>query len=519
VSSGSDLLHEKAISNCLHLGAAAAVTDTPSRLTYEQLGQRAAGIALRLHECGVGPSIAVGLMLPKTPMAVAAALGILVCGGAYVPIDASWPPSRQAAVLNDCGIVVLITSEQLWRRLTDAIPDASARVTSVLCFEDMTDSLVWPRAELTQVLSVLEQPAPQDPAYILYTSGSTGRPKGVTVSHRSARTFVDWAVTTFRLCANDRLANNASLGFDLSVLDVFGALSTGAQVHLVDRSELLRPRQAVKDLARLGITVWYSVPSALTFLLEQNAITETPWPSLRAVLFAGEPFPLPQLRALMQALPLVDFYNLFGPTETNVCTFHHLRELPGADATAVPIGQSVSHLELMLLGEDGACVSGEGEGEILVRGPGVMSGYWRRPDLDSICFYRHDNQPPLDPPWYRTGDRAWRDAHNVLWFRGRRDGLVKIRGNRVELGEVSAALASLPGAKEAAVTTVADGAGVLALCAVVVPESDSRIDLLLVKLHCAARLPAYMVPTILELRTALPRTETGKLDLRELSRS
>jgi len=251
-------------------------------------------------------------------------------------------------------------------------------------------------------------------------------------------------------------------------------------------------------------------------LLEQRALAEVPWPSLRAALFAGEVFPMAQLRAVLEALPHAKFYNLFGPTETNVCSAYALPPILDESASAIPIGRPVPHIELELLSPDGQLLDGPGQGELIARGPGVMTGYWRRPELDTLSFVSLPDSTGATSRWYRTGDLARRDDEGLLWFLGRRDHQVKIRGFRVELGEVAAAVAKHPAIRESVVVPVKDAMGASRLHTVAVLHDSASLDLLALKVHCARHLPPYMVPSSLEVRSELPRTATGKIDLQRL---
>jgi amino acid adenylation domain-containing protein len=428
-----------------------AVTCGDREITYGELVDAARHVAADLVSRGVVPGDRVGLCWPKSIEAIVALLGILLAGGVYVPVDEKSPPARQRTILADCAVKGVIAP--------DAIGEGFV----------ITDLASGAEATLPPV-------DPDQAAYILYTSGSTGTPKGVVVSHRGAKRFVDWAIRTFDLVADDRLSSHAQLSFDLSVLDVFGALTVGASVHLLPSALLLRPARVTEWLIRQDITLWYSVPSALRLLAEHGELRA---PALRRVLFAGEVFPVPALRRVMQALPGARFFNLFGPTETNVCLYHELPGLPEGDA--IPIGRPCDHLEVELEDE-----------EICVAGPSVMLGYFGR-------------EPVARGVFYRTGDRARIDAEGRYWFLGRRDRQIKRHGYRVELGEIETALCRLAGVREAAVVVSPDERLVAHL-------AGTDLGVLAVKVHCGSLLPPYMVPDAVELHRDLPRTATGKID-------
>ena len=446
---------------------------------------------------------------PNKQEAVIAAYAVLRAGGTYVPIDEQSPPSRQLGVMADCGVAGVVGEKRAVAALSDTDPSFMRELGFVLGRELPAleaRCVAWDFGA-HQTSGELPRVDAERPAYILYTSGSTGRPKGVVVTHRGARAFVDWAVRSFGLGPRDRLTCHAQLGFDLTILDLFAAGAAGGEVTLITPEMMLRPGLLWQLLAEQAVTTWYSVPSALALLVDAVRPGTPPPPTLARVLFAGEVFPLPALRKAMQALPGARFFNLFGPTETNVCLWHALDGAPPADATAIPIGIPCDHLEVELISDHGAPCGAEEEGEIAVAGATVLAGYWGRPDLTARAFVGR---------WYRTGDRARRDVDGRYWFLGRRDRLVKRRGYRIELGEVEAALAKLAGVHESAVVALPDPESGCEIRAFVVPCPGAELDLFGVKYHCGSLLPRYMVPDSVEFLPLLPRTSTGKVDWQNL---
>ena len=503
----SSLIHDAFLACAAAQPHRTAVTQGNISLSYGALEQTSRSLAIQLSRRGVGPGDRVGIAMRKCPAAIAAILGVLRAGAAYVPLDEQSPPRRQRAVLADGTVRGVVVDATSYGRLA---PFDLEGVGFVLNVPDATTIAPAPAND--------DWRPPQNdsvhPAALLYTSGSTGTPKGVVMSHAAVASFVRWAVAEFGLDASDRLASVAQISFDLSILDIFGALSVGATVHLVPPHSLLRPTLVTEQLRQAGVTTWYSVPSTLTHLVEHGDLVERGLPLLRRVLFAGEVFPLPQLRRALRALPGADFFNLFGPTETNVCTWYRVpRPLP-ADATAIPIGQAVAHAEVHVLGPQGDPVPPGDAGELCVAGRGLMSGYWNQPGATDAAFW-----PPGTVPGagrlYRTGDWVRCGGDRNLWFLGRRDRQVKHRGYRVELAEVEAAVASVPGVLESAIVTRPDAHG-CGLHAILVPRGGKQLTVLDVKAHCAEVLPAYMVPASVEFRPSLPRTSTGKIDYQRL---
>jgi L-proline---[L-prolyl-carrier protein] ligase len=495
-------------------------------LSYAALETESNRLARLLRERGIRRGDRVGLWFPKAIESVIAMLGTLKAGAVYVPIDPHAPPRRAAYLLRDCGIRALVTTHDRHAalgttagadvRLALLVPDARGEAHRPA---DGGAARPWSDVAPMDGASPPCEAIETDLAYILYTSGSTGEPKGVMLTHRNALTFVDWCAATFAVGPDDRLANHAPLHFDLSVFDVYNALGAGASVSLVHEDIAVFPQRLAAMIEQQAISIWYSVPSALVYLMRRGDLGTRDLSALRLVLFAGEVFPMKYLRELVDLLPGAAFYNLYGPTETNVCTYHRVdpARLPTLDR--LPIGRACDNTEVFALDERGERVAPGATGELHVRGPSVTPGYWGDAAKTARALVPDRDAPHAGDRVYRTGDLVTQQPTGEYLFIGRRDNMVKSRGYRIELGEIEAALYAHPAVLEAATLAVADEEIGARIRAYAVVHAGADVSARALQAHCATLLPRYMLPESIQLRPALPRTSTGKIDRAALASS
>ncbi len=501
-----------------------AIVTREASITYGEIAEMSHRLAGAFVHRGLGHHDRIALWLPKGPAAYISIFAALEASATYVPLDATAPLDRVRYTLEDCTVSALVADATLLPDLLAAPLPESLRLVVAVAGEDAPpgapasaggpgpELLSWQEAINATPMLPRTPAIENDLAYILYTSGSTGRPKGVMLSHRNALTFVEWAVTTLGLREGDRVAGVAELHFDLSILDTFGSVAAGATLVPLPHRALLRPRDVTAWMAEQEISVWYSTPSALILLLTRGDLEQASLPALRLILFAGEVFPVKYLRRLAAALPQASLFNLYGPTETNVCTWHAVDAIPEGDDESLPIGKACANTEVAAVDEQGNESPAGVEGELWVRGPSVMRGYWGAPERTRAVLGRRPGVLAWDEPWYRTGDYVVRREDGSYDFRGRKDHMVKIRGYRIEIGEVEKTLYSHPGVSEVAIVAVPDGDQGSKLVAFIVPANGSSGSGLELKRHLHERLPAYMVPADLRYLPELPKTSSGKVD-------
>lgn len=498
-----------------------AVVDAKGSYTYAELDERSDRIAALLHRLGVRRGDRVGIYLRKSREAVAGIYGAMKAGAVYVPLDPSAPESRIGFIADNCGIRHILTGKEK-RRAWSKVIDAGAPIEHLVVLNDQSNFKEVGGAVVHNGVTVAESsrdfPDPetneQDLAWILYTSGSTGDPKGVMLSHGNGRGFVDWAVVEFGVTAADRVSSHAPLHFDLSTFDLYAAAKAGAPVYLVPPMLSVFPVEIIRFINDHQINVWYSVPSILTMMIEHGDMDVGALPSLRTLLFAGEVFPTKYLSRMMRLLPHVDFANLYGPTETNVCTYYRVPEPPDEMGPTISIGRAIANVETFILDDAGVPVAEGQTGELFVRGLTVMKGYWGDPARTAARLSPSPLWDHHGDPVYRTGDLVEEQADGNYRFLGRRDNQIKSRGYRIELGDIETALHAHPAILECAVIAVPDELVSNRIHAFVQLRADATDDEIIS--FCADLIPRYMIPESFERLDAIPKTSTGKIDRQSL---
>ena len=485
-------------------------------LSYQALAARSSRLAGVLVDQGVQRGDRVGIYMNKSLETPVAIYGILKAGAAYVPLDPGAPIERIATMLSHCGIRHLITAK-----------DKKPQVYELLQRRDQIDCVVgmsnvgradvrtfdWDALDTAPIVDSVKV-IPEDIAYIMYTSGSTGTPKGITHTHASGLSYARAITDLYGIRPSDRLGNHSPLHFDISLFDYLGGPLRGATTVIIPEPYTKLAASLSELIQNERISVWFSAPNALTQLLLNGVLTHRDLSALRWVIFGGEPFPPKYLHALMELWPHARFSNSYGPAEVNMCTYYHLDAPISEDTEAIPIGDTWKISEAIILDQDDNPTQPGEAGELLIRSPTRMRGYWRQPELNAKCFYHRKVTADIEDIFYRTGDIVAMDTAHGMSFLGRKDRQIKIRGFRIELDEIEAVLADHPVVEEAGSFTIREGTEISA--AVTFNKSGSATTDQLLR-HCQDRLPTYAIPATIYLIECFPRTTSQKIDRRALA--
>lgn len=491
------------------------------RMTYGELESASNRLAQLLVDGGCRPGDRVGVLMTKKPQTLVAMLGALKAGGIHVPLDPVDPDSRLAPMLATADCRWILAAGHVGRLLEEALDGARMPQQPLVGWMDQG-------AAGTTSLPVLFEPPDlaafpdtppslaRDPevAQILFTSGVTGVPKAVMLTHAGLGQFLQWAGTHFGIDSSDRISQHPPLRSDASLLDVFGALWAGAQLHLVPTELNLLPHRMTQFIREHKLTQWLSVPEVLNQWAKYDSLRQNDFPSLRRLLFTGEVIPAATLMYLMRRLPHVRFTNLYGTTETSFASsFHTIARAPRDEYESIPLGTACAGQVLHLLDEQLAPVA-EGEvGELHVSGPGVSPGYWRDPDGTRASFVEILTDSGDCVRLHRTGDRARRGTDGLYYFCGRSETQIQSKGHRIDPARIEVVLHALPELLECAIVGIpAIGFDSAMVCCAYAPTPGAEPRVEYLRAALAARLPNYMLPIAWMRYEKLPRTPAGKLN-------
>jgi len=506
-------IHELFETQVRQRATAIAIEFGNQQFTYQELNWGSNQLARYLQKTGIQAGMLVGICLKRSAEAIAAMLAVLKAGGVYVPLDPSYPPERLQFMLEDAEITVVLTQ-------TDWSDTLQTDKTKILCLEQEWDLI---GQESDENLSV--PCTPDQPAYVIYTSGSTGTPKGVIVPHRAVNRLV-CETNYVKITADDRIAQVANLAFDAATFEIWGALLNGAQLVGVERETTLSPTDFVAELQQQQINILF-----LTTALFNQTVSQIPdaFRSLKYLLFGGEMVNVDRVRSVVQQGKPQHLVHVYGPTEnTTFSTWHEIQNI-SENATTIPIGRAIANTQVYLLDTNLNPVPIDVGGEVYLGGDGLAHGYLNHPELTKEKFIDFElpnktGQSNLKTiRLYKTGDRALYRPGDNLEFLGRTDHQIKIRGFRVELGEIEAVIARHPMVQSAVVVLRQMDSGTFAelsserqLIAYVVPNTSTLPTERELRSFLKRTLPAYMLPAAFVVLETLPLTANGKVDQKAL---
>jgi len=468
---------------------AVAVYEGDKQITYRELDWRANELALRLQSSGVHEEVPVGLCMRRSADFVIGALGVLKAGATYVPLDPSYPKNRLAMLLEDSGVRLVVTHPCVAKQLPQGSWQAIVMEACALNRDAGSRVGNAGRANL---------------AYIIFTSGSTGRPKGVQITHANLLNLISWHQRAFAVTPNDKATMHASPGFDAAVWEIWPYLAAGASVAVVDENIRTSPEGLRDWIVAQQITISF-LPTALA-----EAIVDLPWPAQTALRFL-----LTGADTLRRYPPVglpFDLVNNYGPTECTVVATSGIVSSEAQPAAMPSIGRPIDDVQIYLVDEQLQSVPDGTPGEILIGGAGVGRGYLNGPDLTDQKFIADRFGNNEDGRLYRTGDLARRLPDGQLAFLGRIDEQVKVRGYRIEPGEITALLEQHPAIDSSFVTACSDNSGETRLIAYIVPAANAHLSADELRRFLGEHLPEYMVPSVFVPIASLPLTAHGKVD-------
>ena len=478
-----------------------AIVFEQEEVSYAELNRRANQVGHYLRGQGVGAEVAVGVCVERSVEMVVGLLGVLKAGGVYVPLDATYPQERLAFMMEDSGVSVLLAQQHLVERLP-------AHQAVVVCIDSD-----WPRISKEPDTNLGEVTSTENLAYIIYTSGSTGKPKGVLVPHRAVANRLLWAQAEYPLTEQDSVLQIASFGFDFSVWEIFGPLIAGARVVMARPGGQQDIVYLVETIAQQKITTVHFVPSMLQVFLEERGVETCR--HLKRVFCGGEALPFHLQEQFFERFD-ADLYNQYGPTEAAIdVTFRKCER--ESERRQVPIGRPISNTQIYVLDSRMQPVAINMPGELHIGGDNLARGYGNRPELTAMSFVPNPFSDEPGTRLYKTGDLARYRPDGQIEYLGRIDQQVKLRGYRIELQEIEAAICMHEGIQDAIVLVREDVPGSKRLVGYHVAATEGQppgVEEL--RQFLKDKLPEYMVPSAFVGLDALPFTPGGKVDRRAL---
>lgn len=483
-------------------------------ITYRLLNERSDQLAAFLQSQNVLPGDRVAILLNRSLLGPLAIYAVLKTGAIYVPLDHSSPPEILREIITDCEVKIIISDSPFQEKLSSIVTKDSSLDLTIIGTE--TGGFSWKTIQDFDAPFISRPLKASDRAYLLYTSGSTGSPKGIIHTHESGLAYARLASKLFQITSKDRIGSHSPIHFDMSTFGLFAGPYATATTIIIPDAHIKFPASLAALIESEQITIWYSVPFVLQQLIPNGLLLNRNLKHLRWILYAGEECASGLAFQLMEQLPQVRLGNVYGPTETNQCTFYEIQTLtsPPAASYSFPIGQPWTETSALILEGDQVAPPGA-KGELAIASPTLMEGYWKREPLNEKVFIWQDT---TEGPkrFYRTGDLASWSEKKQLLFHGRIDRQIKIRGYRIELDGIEKILSNHPNIKEAAIylQSTDKQVGIEAACSV--HPDTSSLTAQQIHDYLSLKIPSYSLPEKIRLLSELPRTPSDKIDRQTL---
>ncbi len=473
--------------------------DKDGKISFEELRVKSRQTASGLMESvTTGRKSPVIVYLPKSINSIISFMASLYSASPYVPIDYAIPLARMERTVENLNPTAIITDEAG----RDTLAPLNLN-TKILIFDDLVKHTIDDKSIEHAQNNVCDL----DPAYIMYTSGSTGVPKGVTISNRGVLDYIEWIADTFPVDNNSVIGMQSAFHFDNSVFDMYTAFYTGAKTMIIPEILFMYPEKLMDYMLESKISCIFWVPTVMISVANGGVLEKTPLPDLKLIMFAGEVMPNTQLNIWRKNLPDCMYVNMYGPTEATDIATYYIVDREFENHETLPIGKVCANMRALILNDENQqCKTGE-QGELCISGTGIALGYWNAPDITEKAFVQNPLNSKYHDRIYRTGDLVYENEEGNIIFIGRKDSQIKLRGNRIELGDLESAAATVDGADSVCALFDADRQEIVLFI-----ETSVEINVRKFKTELKKYVPAYMVPSRIVTINKFPHTPSGKID-------
>lgn len=486
-------------------GTKTAFGDKDGTITFSELRKKSRNAAAYLiNNCETGRLKPIIVYLPKSINSIIGFMSAMYAGSPYVPVDYAIPMARMEKTVENLVPAAIITDADGREKLKSA----GIEVKTVL-----TDELLSSPSDDAAVDSALSAVCDLDCAYIMYTSGSTGTPKGVTVSHRGVIDYTMWLVTTFPIDGDSIIGMQSAFHFDNSVFDMYLTLYTGAKTMIIPEILFMYPEKLIEYMEQEELSVIFWVPTVMISVANAQVLDNAKLDKLKLILFAGEVMPNTQLNYWRKNLPDCMYVNMYGPTESTDIATYYIVDREYENHETLPIGKPCANMKALILNsENKLCRTGE-QGELCIGGSGIASGYWNSPEITEKAFVQNPLNTKYNETLYRTGDLVYENEEGNIIFVGRADSQIKLRGNRIELGDLESAASAMDDVDSCCALFDADKQEIVLFI-----ETQENIVQRKFNMGLKQYLPSYMVPSRIITTDKFPHTPSGKIDRQKLKK-